>query len=153
MEIAEYGEGYDLVCMIYGEMNAFSPVSAQRIVEKAHRALKPGGALLLDVMDAEAIRRMGHEPATWYTAEQGLWSDRPHIVLQESSFADDHSCSWHYVIDADTGAIAEYVAMHQVYSDEEYAKQLRSFPEIKRYHSLTGDPDADDAFSVIVARK
>lgn len=150
---ADYGEGYDLVCMIYGEFNAFSPASARRIVEKAHRALRPGGALLLDVMSAEAVRGMGQEPGNWYSAERGLWSDSPHIVLRESSFADDHSCSWHYVIDAGTGAVEEYVAMHQAYSEDDYASLLSSYREFRRYPSLSGDPVGDGQFFVVVASK
>ncbi len=35
VETAAYGEGYDLVCLIYGELNAFAPDAAQRIVEQS----------------------------------------------------------------------------------------------------------------------
>jgi len=150
---ADYGTGYDLVCMIYGELNAFSPESAQRIVNKAYEALKPGGALLLEVSYGEAVQRMGQEPATWYTAESGIFSDKPHIVLKESSIVDGCSCAWHYVIDVETGALDDYVVMHQAYTNDEYKRLLRSFSKIVEYPSLTGDAQGDGELFVIVARK
>ena len=138
--------------MIYGELNAFSPASAQRIIDKAHAAQKPGGALLLEVSHADAIRLRGQEPPSWYTAESGLFSDRPHLVLMESSVEDGCSCSWHYVVDTESGEVDEYVAMHQAYTDEDFQQLLRAYTEITEYPSLTGDADGGEFF-VLVARK
>lgn len=150
---ADYGEGLDLICLIYGELNAFAPDTAQRIIAKAHRALKPGGALLLEISRFDAIARTGQEPPTWYTQEAGLFADTPHLVLQESSFEESRACSWYYVVDAATGSLEEFVAMHQAYTDEEYADLLRGFAEIRRSPSLTGDPQGDGEFFVLVATK
>lgn len=153
VESTDYGEGYDLVCMVYGEMNAFSPASARRIVEKARHALEPGGILLLEVLRDEAVRQMGVEPPTWHTAQHGLFSDSPYIVLQESSFEDGHSCSWYHVIDAGTGALSQYASMHQAYTEDEYRGLLKGFSQITQYPSLTGKPIANDQFFVLVATK
>ncbi len=149
----EYGTGYDLVCMIYGELNAFAPESAERIVEKAYQALKPGGNLLLEVSHDDAIREIGRQPPAWYTAEEGLFSDKPHIVLQESGFENNRSSSWYHVIDAETGALAQYVAMHQAYTEDEYRHLLRRFEHVAFYPSLTGEPVDGAEMVVIVAQK
>jgi SAM-dependent methyltransferase len=153
METGEYGAGYDLICLIYGELNAFSFQSARHIVEKAHRALKPGGKLLLEVSRYEAIRRIGQEPRTWYTAEQGLFSEDPHIVLQEFSFENNHSNSWHYVIDAKSGALHQYVSMHQAYTEDEYRRLLHCFTKLAFHPSLAGELHASGEMFVIVAEK
>ena len=153
VEQEQYGAGYDLVCMIYGELNAFSPQAAQRIVDKAHQALRPGGKLLLEVSMYDAIRRIGQEPRTWHTSEQGLFSDHPHIVLQESGFRDDHAVSWYYVIDAQSGALDQVVSMHQAYTEDEYRRLLHRFTQITLYPSLTGEPDANGEMFVMAAEK
>ncbi len=46
---AELGSGYDLAMFIFGEFNVFTPQDAKRILEKMHAAIRPGGALLLEV--------------------------------------------------------------------------------------------------------
>lgn len=153
METVDYGEDYDLVCMIFGELNAFSPQSARRIADKAYQALKPGGILLLEVMDSEVIKRIGQSPRTWHSAEQGLFSDQPHIVLEEASFQDDHSVSWYYVIDAESGALEKYVSMHQAYTKDEYRRLLPRFTQITFHPSLTGELDQNDEMFVIIAEK
>lgn len=153
VETEEYGAGYDLICMIYGELNAFSPQSARHIVDRAYQALKPGGNLLLEVSGQDAIRRIGQEPRTWHSAERGLFSDQPHVVLQESGFQDNHSASWYYVIDAQSGALEQYVSMHQAYTDDEYRRLLYRFAQITFHPSLTGEPDANGEMFVIIAEK
>ena len=150
---ADYGEGYDLICMLYGELNAFSPEDAKLIVDKAYQALAPGGALLLEVSHAESIQRIAQQSSTWYTQRAGLFSDEPHIVLEESRMQGSRSESWFYVIDAQTGELSTYVAMHQMYSDAEYGEMLSAFSATQQYATLTGSLEKDLNFFSIVAHK
>jgi SAM-dependent methyltransferase len=39
IRVADYGQGYGLVMLIFGELNVFRPTDARFILEKAHRAL------------------------------------------------------------------------------------------------------------------
>ncbi len=55
----DYGTGYGLVMLIFGEFNAFSPSDAMGISIKAHGALAEGGILLLEPHTASAVREMG----------------------------------------------------------------------------------------------
>jgi hypothetical protein len=50
IRLVEYGAGYDLVMLIFGEFNVFKPSEARLLLEKMHVALKPGGRLLLEPM-------------------------------------------------------------------------------------------------------
>ena len=45
---AEFGDGFDLVMMIWGEFNVFPPDDAKRLVGKCAAALRPSGTLLLE---------------------------------------------------------------------------------------------------------
>lgn len=148
----DYGSEYDMVMLIFGEFNAFAPEEAARIVDKAYQALKTGGRLLLEVHTAAFIHRIGHEGASWYTNEKGLFSDEAYICLTESRYESDHAITMHYVIDAVSGAIQPYVNMLQGYTDDEYRRLLGAFKQVMFYPSLTGNPDPADLF-VIVAEK
>ncbi len=148
----EYGSDYDLVMMIFGEFNAFSPAEAARIVEKAYAALKPGGKLLLEVHPAEFIYRIGHEPRTWYTAEKGLFSDQPYLCLVESKYEADHAITYHTVYDAGSGAMQQYVNMLQAHTDDEYRHLLSAFQSVMFYPSLTGAKESSELFAIVAQK-
>lgn len=147
-----YGEGYDLVMMVFGEINTFSPEEAQNIIHKIFDALKPGGTLLLEPHTYEAVRHIGEQPARWYTSQSGLFSTRPHICLEESFFENDRAVDRYFVIDAETGETTLYASTTQAYTVEGYHKMLNRFNYVKFYPTLTGERTQDE-LRVIVARK
>ena len=148
----EYGSGYDLVLLIYGELNAFSPEDAEDIVQKAYAALKPGGKLLLEVHPAGLVERVGQEAPSWYTAEQGLFSDQPYLCLTEAVYDGSRAISNHYVFAAESGAMQQYTSMLQRYTDDDYRALLDAFATVTFFPSLDGGSAAGDLF-VIVAEK
>ena len=91
MRAADYGAGYGLVMLIYGEFNVFNPRDARTILEKAHAALVPGGVLLLEAHTFEAVREMGGRGAHWYSAASGVFADKPYLCLRESFWHADHA--------------------------------------------------------------
>lgn len=146
---------YDLVMMVYGELNAFAPDDAAVIVNRAYDLLKPGGQLLLEVHTHAAIEHIGGEAATWYTATSGLFSDQPYLCLSESAFENDCALSHYYVFDMASGAMTHYLAMHQAYTDEDYRQLLRQFDQVQFYPSLAGSVanTGQDHLFVIVATR
>ncbi len=142
---AEYGAGYDLAMLLYGELNVFCPADARQILSQARAALAPTGALLLEASTAEATQRQGQAPSTWYTGREGLWSDAPFLALEESFWDEPTATATvrHYVISADTGAVARYAASYQAYTPDDYDALLAAcgFGPAVRYPSLMGQPD------------
>lgn len=158
LRAAEYGTGYDLVMLIFGEFNPFRPAEAQHILNKAYMALNDGGQLLLEVSTFRAVQRQGQQCATWYTLEQGLFSDRPHVVLIESFWhaAQAVATERFYVVDAETNEITRHSISTQAYTDEQYRGlvQAAGFADIRFYPSLIGRTDERQPdFIAIVARK
>ncbi len=147
----EFGGGCDLVMMIFGEFNTFTPDDARLILAKARAALKPSGALLLEAHPYAAVERVGGQPPMWYSAQSGLFSDQPYLCLEESFFDPPCAVSRHYVIDAHTGQTAAYASMLRGYTDADYRDLLREFGDVTFYPSLTGEPGDGELF-VMVAR-
>jgi SAM-dependent methyltransferase len=154
---ARYGRGYALAMLVYGEFNTFHPDDARGILRKAHAALAPGGALLLEPKRAAAIEQAAHSGRSWYTASEGLFSDRPHLYLEEQ-FWDQQSrthTTRYYVVDAATGAVETHASTQQAYTQDELSALLSEcgFHEIRFYPSLMGVPDESQPDMIAVAAR
>ena len=154
----EYGSGYGLAMLIFGEFNAFKPSDATRILAKAYAALDEGGVLLLEAHTNEAIREFGLRPASWYSAESGLFSDSPHLCLQEN-FWDTESetvTRRYFIVDAASEEVSRYAQSLKAYTDEQYIAILEEagFEDVRFHPSLTGKEDSSQSdLLVIAARK
>jgi len=123
----DYGDAYGLALLIYGEFNTLRPAEGRAVLDDVYRALAPGGIFLLEVHPREMIKRIGTGAATWRTEEAGLFSDRPHVRLDEN-FWDEKSATAttrYYIIDAASGDVTRHAQTFQGYTDEEYRELLR----------------------------
>jgi len=141
----DYAGPYDLVMLIFGELNVFRPSDAECILGKAHAALSPGGLLLLEPQTFDAVRSTGRQAASWSSFGEGLWSDRPHLVLEES-FWDENAAvatTRYFVIDAATGDVSRYASSVQAYTDDELRSLLTAcgFADVRLFPSLSGGED------------
>lgn len=155
---AEYGTGFGLAMLIFGEFNVFRPTDAWTILKKARQALTAGGLLLLEPHAFSTIQRVGQLAPSWYSAERGLFSDRPHLYLQESAWDAIRAAATirYFVIDAATAHLDRYAQSLQAYTDAQYQAMLvqGGYDQIRFYPSL-GDPEdeADGDFFALVGRK
>ncbi len=155
---AEFGSGFGLAMMVYGEVNAFRPCEARSIVARAHVALGAGGVLLLEPHTFDAVQGEGEAGATWRSLESGLFSDRPHLWLEESHWdAESRSATTrYYIVDAATGEVERHAGTMQAYTDEEYRALLAGtgFVGIRSFPSLTGDEEGvQEGLFVLTGRR
>jgi len=155
---ADYGDGYGLVMLIFGEFNVFRPEEARGILEKAYRALAPNSFLLLEPHTFEAVVRIGEQPCSWYSAEKGLFSDEPHLCLQENLWDAEGNVAIerYYIINAVTGEVARHSASTQAYMDDQYRSLLVDcgFSEVEFYLSLDGSTGgARSDLTVVLSQK
>jgi SAM-dependent methyltransferase len=154
---ADYGSGYDLIMLIYGELNVFRPDDARQILRRAHTALRPGGALLLEVQPFDAVRQQGQQPPSWYTATGGLFSPDPHLVLQENFWdaAQQVATERYYLIDAASGAVSRIADSIQAYTQDAYRALLADcgFAAVRFLPALTGGAEVQPGMMAIQARR
>lgn len=157
LRTAAFGSNYDLAMLIYGELNVFPRSTAVDILRRAHVALNDGGLLLLEPHTFEGVRGPGCRQE-WWTSTGGLFSPRPHLVLEET-FWDDAAqirTDRYYVIDAETATISRHAASYQAYRPDEYNRMLAEagFTAVQVYPSLTGEEDPQQpGLFVLTARK
>jgi len=158
LRTADYGAGFGLAMLVFGEFCVFRPSDAEGILAKAFDALAPGGLLLLEPHTCAAVRRMGERGASWQAKPRGLFSDRPHLFLAESFWgeATQTATSRCYVIDAAGGEVSRSVSTVQAYREEQYRAMLtgRGFESVRFFPSLTGveDPSQQDYFALVACR-
>jgi SAM-dependent methyltransferase len=125
---AVYGDGFDFAMLIYGELNVFTREDVLAILKRARAALRAGGRLLIEPHTFAAIEARRDQGPSWYATESGLFSDRPHIVLEESFWDAERAVGTHrwFVLDAATGSVERHADAMQAYRDEEYAALLEA---------------------------
>jgi SAM-dependent methyltransferase len=144
---ADYGTGYGLSMLVYGELNVFTPADAGLILKKAHAALADGGVLVLEPHTFSAVQQLGQAPNSWYASASGLFSDRPHVYLQENFWDEERAASTirYFVLDAASSDVVCYASSMQAYTNEQYRLLLErcGFQSIQFYSSLLGATDQD----------
>ena len=153
---ANYGDGYGLAMMIYGEFNVFRPNHIKSILNKSYEALSQGGLLLIEAQAASAVRREGERENNWYSEDHGLFSDHPHLVLKEAFWDNERQVAMvrYYVIDANTSRVAQYGISTKAYTNEELRELLEDngFKDVT-FCSSMGASGKDDNMVVVVAKK
>ncbi len=137
---ADFGSGFDLVMMVFGEFNVFRPREANAILQKASDALNFGGRILIECHTFEEVKRQGTAPAWWQSLKEGLFADSPHLWLQEN-FWDGESATAttrFLIVDAISGITTRYASTMQAYTDGEYSALLANagFSNIERFSSM-----------------
>ena len=151
---ADFGGPHGLALMLYGEFNVFPPAEAMRLLEKSYEALAPGGVLLLEVYDAEAVRGIGALAPSWFRAEKGLFADSAHLCLTESRWQEEQALSRQlfHIIDAQTGAAKTYTSTTKAWTDEQYHNMLAGAGFSKSIVH-TDWPGKEPSFKLIAAHK
>jgi SAM-dependent methyltransferase len=153
---AEYGIGYGLVLYIFGALNIVREEDARSILKKAYAALDPGGIILLEVSSLDSVDQIGNQPSMWYSAESGLFSDKPHLCLMENFWDEEQATATErfYIVDAATGQVTRHAASTQGYDEEQIESLLRDagFGEVAFVPSLTGKAESEgNEFLVVTA--
>ncbi len=157
LRTATFEPGADVALLLFGECNVFRPEALRDILMRACQALKPGGVLLLEPSTADAIQRIGQQPATWSAHEAALFSDRPHLLLHESFWEPTERVAierW-FVIDAATGEVERHAASQRAYTMGETLALLLSvgFTRVEPVAGWDAGASFSDSFFAFVAQR
>jgi SAM-dependent methyltransferase len=152
----EFGTGYNLVMLIFGEFNTFRKSDAGSILRKAHAALSPDGILLLEPHLFEFVRKLGQEAPRWSSYETGLFSAQPHLLLMDNYWheAEAITTERYYVVDAASGHVTRHASSIQAYTHAAYQDLLADcgFRDIQFFDTFGTAPTKKELI-VITAQK
>jgi 2-polyprenyl-3-methyl-5-hydroxy-6-metoxy-1,4-benzoquinol methylase len=91
---------YDLVMMVFTDFGVLKPNEREILIRNVHRALKPGGTFIFDVLSDRNLETKV-SGRTWEMEESGFWKDSPYLILSDSFLYPDEKVILyqHIVID------------------------------------------------------
>lgn len=122
----QVGQGYDAALFIYGQLSVFPRDEAAQLVRWACQALRPGGRLVVELLDYERVDKTNR--TWWFTDDAGLWSDSPFLSLGERFWDDEQRASIDrfFIIDLQSGNMETIGLSDNGYETEEMLALLRS---------------------------
>ena len=119
---------FDCIITTFGEFNVFTLQDATAILKNCAAMLHDRGLFVLEAHTFEAVRDVGIAPATWQRHASGLFSENPHLCLQENSWSVEGSStlSRYFIVDAATATVQQYASFMQAYTLEDYQEILRA---------------------------
>ncbi|MFC2064757.1 class I SAM-dependent methyltransferase [Chloroflexota bacterium] len=155
---SDYGEEYDLIMMVFSELNTFDDDEIAAIIDKTYQALSEGGKLLMEVPSFDAVYQIGNQPPVWYSEKKGVFSEEPYLCLTESFWEDDTNTAIerYYIIPESGEAVHEFLNRTRAFEEHEYETILHraGFNQVRFHPSLTGTNSQQlDGMFVIIAEK
>ena len=144
---ADFGEAFDVVMLIFGELNIFKPCDVKLILNKAWKSLNPGGIIILEPLTYECVHDWGNRTSSWYTSESGLFHPSDHIVMEEFFWEPEKKIATnrYYIVDPAIDEVVMHAQSIQAYTKKDYKTLLEncSYSNIRFYPSLKGDVDPE----------
>lgn len=118
---------FDCILMTFGEFNVFTRQDAAGILRNCAGLLAENGFLLLEAHTFPAVRDAGEAAPSWQRHASGLFSEKPHLCLQENSWnaSEATALSRYSIIDAALADVSQYASFMQAYTDAEYGGMLQ----------------------------
>ena len=147
---------YEAAFLIYGDFCPLNPEQRTTLLRNVHRALKPGGAFVLDVTTRACRKKYGVKNG-WYAVESGFWKPGLHLVL-EDSFDYLEQSIWldQYTVIAADGKVSVYRNWFQDYTQESITAELSQggFAVESLWGDLAGLPYSSDSEWIgVIAKK
>jgi D-alanine-D-alanine ligase len=141
---------FHCVCLLGNSFGYFErPEDDLAVLEAVKRALASGGALVMDLMDGEWMRRH-FDPRSWE------WIDQNHFVCRERDLAEDGDrlISREVVVHAERGVIADQFYAERLYSKERLETLLTSagFTNVRFHPLLAPDSQRNQDLGMVAHR-
>ena len=151
----DFGLGFDLVMLLYGQLNVFRRSEAADIVKRSLAALAPGGIFVAEPQTFDHVKTSGLVDTSWSGHSSGLFSEQPHLLLTESFWDEERRTGTQrfYVVDTASGVVTQHSLSNEAYRDEELVSLFSDagFRDVELLSSLTGRA-ASNEMRIVVAR-
>jgi SAM-dependent methyltransferase len=139
------GREFDAAIYLYGQFTVLKPEESLAVLRRIHRALKPGGRVVLEVLNDDVFDKKNS--TWWYTDRGGLWGDFPYLHLGERTWDETQGAAVErfYIINLETGELRSYGLADQSYSPAQMTEMLResAFHRVQVLPAWAGLPMKD----------
>lgn len=135
----DYKDNFDLVLLIYTDFGVLIPSERKRLLTNIHKALKPNGIFIFDVVNMKNFEHKFHENKTWSFETKGFWKDTPYLELINSfNYLDEKVFLQQHIIIDQTDKIKTYSFWTHYFEDDDIVKILSNngFTSIECYDNI-----------------
>lgn len=143
------GNGYDLAVMVSFDYGVLAPKQRAHLLKEVHSALRPGGALLLDVFTTIRPTETGHR--SWETGKGGYWSSDEYLLLNHLwQYEGAIHCMQSIVLNA--GGIRVFHIWEHLFTPDELIREMAAagFQTPTLYGDHNGAPFTNDSEQMYV---
>lgn len=140
---------YNLIIMIFTDFGVLSPEQRICLLDNIHKALKPGGTFILDVLNENAsIEELGKRD--WEMADGGFWRPGPYLALNESFYyeKEDVTLTQYVVIEKNGYEIYRFWVHTFSHSDMNRIFIIACFNTVNCYDKVIPDSETCSSDSV-----
>lgn len=141
---------YDLIMMIYTDFGVLTPDQRKVLLGNIHRALKPGGVFLFDVLNENSLVKE-NVSKSWELSNKGFWRDKPYLSMSESFYYPDQNVTLNqHIVLAEDEEVAVYRFWVHTFSHSDLGKIMASggFCSAECYDRVIPDSDLCSSESV-----
>jgi SAM-dependent methyltransferase len=116
---------FDAALFLYGQLAVFTRDEAQTLLNAIARALKPGGKLIVELLDQARVDKK--QSTWWYTDDKGLWGDAPYLHLGERFWHDDEKISVErfHILHLENGRLDQVHLCDQTYAVDDVVAMMQ----------------------------
>lgn len=147
----DFSEQFDVITLIYCDYAVPSACERLNLLQKAYRALKPGGRFIFDVFTPRMRKEESH---TWgYHEQGGFYSAQPHLCLESIYQYDDADQTELCQAIVVTGQTVQcYHIWDHYFTKEKLLSEIAPVPfgEIQFYGDVAGKAFSDEGETICV---
>ncbi len=147
----DFESQFDLIILIYTDLGVLLPEEREILLGKIHRALKPGGVFIFDVLNDRNLEQKFQEQQTWSFEFGGFWMPAPYQELSIGFHYPDESVflMQHTIID-ESDRIRNYRFWTHYFSTQQMMEILssRGFIQIEHKENVLPAKDIWDGENV-----
>jgi SAM-dependent methyltransferase len=139
---------FDVATLIYGDICVFPDRQRDRLISRVHRALKPNGFFIFDVITPR-YKKLSAPGNEWYiSSKNGFWHPDPHLVLAQAiNYSKQKAHLQQFIVVGVIGNFQRYNIWSRYYSLQEIRDVLKKggFLVVDAFADLTGSPYREDS--------